>query len=56
MNNKLFLTLAFFTVTLLSSCEVIGDIFQAGFYSAIFVVIALVAVVIWIMRSFRKRS
>lgn len=56
MRNNIFLTLAFFTVALLSGCELIGDIFQAGFYTAIFVVIAIVAVIIWIIRSFSGRS
>jgi len=56
MRNNIFLTLAFFAVTLLSSCELIGDIFQAGFYTAIFVIIAIVAVIIWIFRSFRGRT
>jgi hypothetical protein len=55
MNNKLFFTIALFAVTLFSSCELVGDIFQAGFYTAIFVVIAIVAVVIWILNRFRGR-
>ncbi|HEX8377513.1 MAG TPA: hypothetical protein VF602_06810 [Pedobacter sp.] len=56
MNNRIFLTLAIFTVTLLTSCEAIGDIFQAGMYVGVFIVIALVAVLVWVLRFFRRRS
>jgi flagellar biogenesis protein FliO len=56
MNNRIFLTLAIFAVTLLTSCEAIGDIFQAGMYVGVFIVIALVAVLIWVLRFFRRRS
>ena len=38
----------------LSSCEVIGDIFSAGFYLGIFVVIAVIALIIWLVSRFRR--
>jgi hypothetical protein len=56
MKNKLNLSLAILTITLLSSCEAIGDIFQAGMYVGVFIVIAIVAVIIWILRFFRRRT
>jgi flagellar biogenesis protein FliO len=56
MNNRIFFSLSVFAITLLTSCEAIGDIFQAGMYVGVFIVIALVAVLIWVLRFFRKRS
>lgn len=56
MNNKLFLTLAIFTMALLSSCEAIANIFQAGMYVGIFIVIAIIAVIIWLLRFFKRRT
>lgn len=35
----------------LSSCQVIGDIFKAGVYVGIIVVILVVAIIIWIIRK-----
>jgi hypothetical protein len=52
--NTLLLT-GLIAISFLSSCELIGDIFQAGFYTAIFLVVAIVAVIIWVTRFFRRR-
>lgn len=41
-----------FTMT---SCELIGDIFGAGFYTGIFVVVLVIAVLIYIVLRMRKR-
>ncbi|HYH15831.1 MAG TPA: hypothetical protein VD794_11450 [Flavisolibacter sp.] len=38
----------------LSSCELIGDIFQAGMAVGIFVVVLIVALVIWLLSRFRR--
>jgi hypothetical protein len=38
----------------LSSCELIGDIFQAGMAVGIIVVVAIVALIIWIISRFRR--
>ena len=51
MNRALLLMVVLFTVT---SCEVIGDIFQAGMGVGIFLVIAVVVLVIWLINKFRK--
>jgi hypothetical protein len=40
----------------MTSCEVIGDIFSAGFYAGIFVVILVVAVIIWLIRKMGRRG
>jgi amino acid permease len=38
----------------LSSCELIVDIFQAGMAVGIFVVVLIVALVIWLISRFRR--
>jgi TRAP-type C4-dicarboxylate transport system permease large subunit len=38
--------LMMFTVT---SCEAIGDIFSAGFYTGLFVVVAVIALLFWLI-------
>jgi len=40
--------------TTLIGCELVGDIFQAGMGVGIFIVIAVIAVIIWIISRFRK--
>jgi hypothetical protein len=38
----------------LSSCELVGDIFQAGMAVGIVIVVAIVALLIWIVSRFRR--
>jgi hypothetical protein len=38
----------------LSSCELIGDIFQAGMAVGIFVVVLIIGLVIWLITRFRR--
>lgn len=38
----------------LGGCEVIGDIFSAGFYTGIFIVVLVVAIIIWIIAKLRR--
>ena len=45
--NLLFFSL----VLLLSSCEVIGDIFEAGVWVGIVIVVLVIAIIIWIIRK-----
>ncbi|MBE9583512.1 hypothetical protein IM792_03550 [Mucilaginibacter sp. JRF] len=35
----------------LSSCQLIGDIFKAGVYVGIIIVILVIAIIIWIIRK-----
>lgn len=42
------------TVMTLSSCQVVGDIFRAGFWVGIIVVFVIVALVIWLISRFRR--
>ena len=48
------LAVFFLILTTFSSCEVIGDIFKAGMGVGIFIVIAIIAVVVFIISRFRK--
>lgn len=38
----------------LSSCELVGDIFQAGMAVGIFVVVLIVGLIIWLLTRFRR--
>ncbi len=40
----------------LTSCELIGDIFSAGFYAGIFVVVLVIVVIIWLLRKMGGRG
>lgn len=44
-----------FIVVLLSSCELAGDIFEAGFWAAIIAVVVVIAIIVWIFNRFRRR-
>lgn len=37
-----------------SSCEAIGDIFKAGMGVGIFLVIIVIAIIVWLISKFRK--
>lgn len=55
MNNRI-IKLGMFAMllSLLTSCELVGDIFQAGMAVGIFVVIAIVVIIVWIINRFRR--
>ncbi|RYF85727.1 MAG: phosphatidate cytidylyltransferase [Chitinophagaceae bacterium] len=38
----------------LSSCEVVGGIFKAGFYSAIIVIVLVIVIILWLVRRGRR--
>lgn len=55
MQNKIFnFGLCALLLSLLTSCEAIGDIFQAGMTVGIIIVIAVVVLIIWLISRFRK--
>ncbi len=56
MERKLHGVIAIFAITLLSSCQAIGDIFKAGAYVGIFAVLIIAALIFWIVSKFRGRS
>ncbi|MBR9988279.1 MAG: hypothetical protein KFH98_00920 [Gemmatimonadetes bacterium] len=49
---SLLLAISFFT----AGCELIGDIFQAGFVVGIIIVLLIVGIVGWILSRFRGRG
>jgi len=51
--NYLWLCLVVVMVSL-SSCEAIAGIFKAGFWTAIILIIIVVAIIIWLVSRFRK--
>lgn len=53
-SNAALVNIVVFLALTLSGCEVIGDIFQAGMVIGIIVVVAIIALVLWILRKFRK--
>jgi hypothetical protein len=52
INRILALTLLLFSFT---SCELVGDIFQAGMSVGIFIVIFVIAIIIWLFAKFFRR-
>lgn len=53
-NRILILSLMTLMLTTLTGCELIGDIFQAGVGVGIFIVVAIIVLIIWIISRFRK--
>ncbi len=51
MNIKRFLPLAFIALlmTTLSSCQFIEDIFKAGVWSGIIIIVVVLALIIWVL-------
>ena len=39
--------------TTLSSCEVVGGIFKAGFWSAIILIVVVILLILWLVRRRR---
>jgi len=57
MTNKISIFTALITLCfLLSSCEAIGAIFKTGVWTGIIIVVLIVAVVVFIARSFGSKK
>jgi hypothetical protein len=41
-------------ILFLSSCEIIGDILEVGVWLGIILVVLVVALILWIVRKFRR--
>lgn len=52
--SNLFLLALAMSITL-TSCEVVGGIFKAGFYSAFIVIAIVVILIIWLISRSRRR-
>lgn len=45
-----YLWLCFFALAMtLSSCQVVGGIFKAGFWTAIIIIVIVVAIILWLV-------
>ena len=53
-SSKLFIALLMFISTLLSSCEAIADIFKAGVWMGIIIVILVVGLIFWLINKAKK--
>ncbi|WP_183906757.1 hypothetical protein [Rufibacter immobilis] len=38
----------------LSSCDVIGDIFKAGMWASVIIIVLVVLLVLWLLRKIRR--
>ena len=55
MQNRIIKLGAFaLLLSMLTGCELIGDIFQAGMAVGIFLVVLVVVLIIWILRKIRR--
>jgi hypothetical protein len=55
MRNFLYPVLAFLTVSL-SSCELVGDIFKAGVWVGVLVVVGIIALIIFVISKVSGRK
>ncbi|MEL1244312.1 hypothetical protein AAEO56_08585 [Flavobacterium sp. DGU11] len=53
-NRVIKLSLFAMLLSLVTSCEVVGDIFKAGMWVGVIIVIAVVGLIIWLISRFRK--
>lgn len=49
------MTLLILLTVTLSSCEVVGDIFEAGMWTALIIIVIIVLIIVWIFRKFTGR-
>lgn len=54
MTRNPFLAILLLSIITLTSCEAIGDIFKAGMWVGIIVVVAVIALVLWLIGKARK--
>lgn len=55
MEKKITYLSAFLFISMLSSCELVGDIFKAGAYVGIFLVVVVLLLIYWLFSFFRRR-
>ena len=53
-NNGIILAALLVGLTALSSCEVMGDLMEFGVWIGIIIVVAVVALIWWIIRKFKR--
>jgi len=55
MAKRSIYSVAIMAIMLLSSCELIGDIFKTGVYTGVFIVIAIIVFIIWLLSAVFRR-
>lgn len=53
-NNYAGFTILIALATTLTSCEMIGGIFKAGMWVGVIIVVAIIALVLWLISKVRK--
>ena len=53
-SNRLFIALLVFISALLSSCEAIADIFKAGVWVGVIIVVLVVGLIFWLINKAKK--
>ncbi|WP_207434131.1 hypothetical protein [Sabulibacter ruber] len=38
----------------LSSCELVGDIFEAGMWTAVIIIVIIVLLILWLLKKIRR--
>ncbi len=54
-SNKLIIALLVFISSLLCSCEAIGDIFKAGVWVGVIVVVLVVGLIFWLINKAKSK-
>ncbi len=54
IKNSLIALLLITVSTTFVGCEVFGDVFKAGMWIGVIVVVAIIALVLWLLRKMRK--
>ncbi|CAN5908319.1 hypothetical protein BH24BAC1_BH24BAC1_32540 [soil metagenome] len=49
-----FFSLLAFLAVFMTSCQVIGDIFKAGMWTAVIIIVLVVLIIGWIISRFRR--
>ncbi len=53
-SNTLFISLLMFITALFTSCEAVGDVFKAGIWMGIIIVVLVVGLIFWLINKAKK--
>ncbi len=54
IKNSLIALLLLSVTTTLAGCEMVGEVFKAGMWIGVIVVVAVIALVLWLLRKMRR--
>jgi len=54
IKNSLIALLLLSATTTLAGCEMVGEVFKAGMWIGVIVVVAVIALVLWLLRKMRR--